>query len=59
MFQKNCYDIVLMATGSRAFVPKEVPIHLPGRFTMRDRSDADSLKTYLDNSKISQDKQHV
>jgi len=57
--EKHTYDIVLMATGSRAFVPKEVPIHLPGRFTMRDRSDADALKSYLDDSKIPQDQQHV
>ena len=57
--EKHHYDIVLMATGSRAFVPKEVPIHLPGRFTMRDRSDADALKNYLDSSKVPQDQQHV
>lgn len=57
--EKHNYDIVLMATGSRAFVPKEVPIHLPGRFTMRDRSDADALKNYLDDSKVPQDQQHV
>ncbi len=53
------YDIVLMATGSRAFVPKEVPIHLPGRFTMRNRIDADALKCYLDDSGIENQKQHV
>jgi len=57
--EQHNYDVVLMATGSRAFVPKEVPIHLPGRFTMRDRSDADDLKNYLDDSGVSQDKQHV
>ena len=48
-----------MATGSRAFVPKEVPIHLPGRFTMRDRGDADALKDYLDDSGLPVQKQHV
>ncbi len=57
--EKYDYDVVLMATGSRAFVPKEVPIHLPGRFTMRNRGDADDLKTYLNASGLSQDKQHV
>ncbi|WP_299607080.1 nitrate reductase [uncultured Aquimarina sp.] len=56
---KHNYDIVLMATGSRAFVPKEVPIHLPGRFTMRDRGDADKLKKYLDDSGLPENEQHV
>ncbi len=57
--EKHEFDIILMATGSRAFVPKEVPIHLPGRFTMRNRSDADSLKNYLNASGLAEDKQHV
>ncbi len=57
--EKHFYDVVLMATGSRAFVPKEVPIHLPGRFTMRNRSDADQLKNYLNDSGVSQENQHV
>ncbi|MBW1297664.1 nitrate reductase [Aquimarina litoralis] len=57
--EKHEYDIVLMATGSRAFVPKEVPIHLPGRFTMRDRGDADKLKKYLDDSGLPENEQHV
>ena len=53
------YDILIMATGSRAFVPKEVPLHLPGRFTMRNRADADRLKTYLDASGIPISKQCI
>lgn len=57
--EKHTYDVILMATGSRAFVPKEVPIHLPGRFTMRERSDADDLKQYLVDSQVPQDQQHV
>ncbi len=57
--QKHSYDVILMATGSRAFVPKEVPIHLPGRFTMRDRGDADKLKTYLDQTGLPENEQHV
>ncbi|MHA6247367.1 molybdopterin-dependent oxidoreductase [Pontibacter sp. CAU 1760] len=40
------YDILLMATGSRAAVPKHMP-SLPGIFTMRDRMDADSFKSHL------------
>ncbi|WP_027394084.1 nitrate reductase [Aquimarina latercula] len=57
--EKHEYDIVLMATGSRAFVPKEVPIHLPGRFTMRDRGDADKLKNYLEETGLPENQQHV
>ncbi|GAA3509708.1 hypothetical protein GCM10022393_23110 [Aquimarina addita] len=57
--ERHEYDIVLMATGSRAFVPKEVPIHLPGRFTMRDRGDADKLKTYLTETGLADHEQHV
>ncbi|WP_114749985.1 nitrate reductase [Pleomorphovibrio marinus] len=37
------YDLLVMATGSRAFVPPDAPMHLPGVFTMRSRYDADSL----------------
>ncbi len=57
--EKHSYDLILMATGSRAFVPKEVPVHLPGRFTMRDRGDADKLKTYLDQTGLPENEQHV
>ncbi len=57
--EKHEFDVILMATGSRAFVPKEVPIHLPGRFTMRNRSDADELKNYLNASGLPENKQHV
>ncbi|WP_271764880.1 nitrate reductase [Aquimarina algiphila] len=56
---KHDYDVILMATGSRAFVPKEVPVHLPGRFTMRDRGDADKLKTYLNETGLPENEQHV
>src|SRR5690606_16948160 len=45
--EKHFYDKLLMATGSRANVPKEAPVHLPGIFTMRMRKDADDLKKYL------------
>ncbi|SJN45635.1 Assimilatory nitrate reductase large subunit [Sphingobacterium sp. JB170] len=40
------YDVLILATGSRPAVPKNVP-KLPGIFTMRKREDADSLKKYL------------
>lgn len=45
--QTHAYDLLLLATGSRAFVPPGVPMHLPGIFTMRERADADRLKAYL------------
>ncbi|MEK6477159.1 molybdopterin-dependent oxidoreductase [Catalinimonas sp. 4WD22] len=45
--QKHAYDILVMATGSRAFIPGDVPIHYPGIFTMRSRENADKLKYYL------------
>jgi ferredoxin-nitrate reductase len=41
------YDRLIIATGSRPFVPRDVPTHLPGVFTMRRREDADGLKEYL------------
>lgn len=42
------YDILILATGSRAFVPADAPLHLPGVFTMRNRQNADDLKAYLE-----------
>jgi ferredoxin-nitrate reductase len=45
--QKHHYDRLILATGSRANVPHDAPVHLPGVFTMRTRGDADKLKRYL------------
>jgi ferredoxin-nitrate reductase len=45
--QVHGYDKLILATGSRAFVPRDVPTDLPGIFTMRNRGDADRLKTFL------------
>jgi ferredoxin-nitrate reductase len=45
--QKHNYDKLIIATGSRANVPKDAPVHLPGVFTMRTRHDADRLRTFL------------
>lgn len=39
------YDVLLLATGSRAFLLKDLP-HLKGIFTMRSRYDADSFKKH-------------
>lgn len=40
------YDVLVMATGSRASVPKNTP-SLPGIFTMRTKNDADNFKKHL------------
>jgi len=44
------YDILLMATGSRAIMLRDVP-PMKGIFTMRSRVDADSFKEHVDPSK--------
>ena len=43
---KTYYDVLIMATGSRAAVPRNVP-SLPGIFTMRSRTDADNFKKHV------------
>lgn len=43
---KTPYDVLIMAMGSRAAVPKNVP-SLPGIFTMRSRLDADNFKRHV------------
>ena len=53
------YDLLILATGSRAFVPNEVRMDLPGRFTMRERGDADRLKDYLSKTGLPASEQHV
>ncbi len=44
---KHYYDKLILATGCRAFVPKDAPVHFPGVFTMRTRRDADALRQFL------------
>jgi ferredoxin-nitrate reductase len=41
------YDVLLMATGSRAALLRDIP-PLQGIFTMRSRMDADNFKNYVD-----------
>lgn len=53
------YDLLIMATGSRPFIPREVPIHLSGVFTMRNRMDAERLKTYLKKTGLPAEEKHV
>jgi ferredoxin-nitrate reductase len=43
----HTYDRLILATGTRANVPKDAPLRLPGVFTMRTRADADALKSHL------------
>jgi len=44
--QITYYDLLIIATGSRAAVPKNVP-QLPGIFTMRSRTDADNFRNHI------------
>ncbi|MEO8403055.1 MAG: molybdopterin-dependent oxidoreductase [Chitinophagaceae bacterium] len=44
------YDILLIATGSRAAMLRDVP-PMNGIFTMRSRMDADNFKKHIDPSK--------
>ncbi|TYA78469.1 nitrate reductase [Seonamhaeicola marinus] len=57
--KEHAFDKLILATGSRAFVPKDVQIDLPGRFTMRNKIDADRFKAYLDNTGLPPEEQHV
>ncbi|MEX0929018.1 MAG: FAD-dependent oxidoreductase, partial [Balneolales bacterium] len=41
------YDKLIVGTGSRAFLPPDAPIDQPGIFTMRNRHDADALKSRI------------
>lgn len=53
------YTKLILATGSRAFIPNGVQIDLPGRFTMRNKHDADSFKAYLEATGLPPEEQHV
>jgi len=46
----HSYDVLLIATGSRAIVLKDTP-RLNGIFTMRSRTDADNFKKHIDAAK--------
>ena len=45
---RHAYDKLILATGTRAHIPKDAPVNLPGIFTMRTRHDADTLKNFLE-----------
>jgi len=48
--EEHHYDILLMATGSRAAMLRDVP-SMKGIFTMRSRVDADKFKEHVDPTK--------
>ncbi|WP_111708767.1 nitrate reductase [Lutibacter citreus] len=56
---KHYFNTLIMATGSRAFVPKDAQLQLPGRFTMRNKTDADNLRNYLKSTGLPENEQHV
>ncbi len=57
--ETHTFDSLILATGSRPFIPENAQLHLPGRFTMRKKSDADRLKNYLDQTNLAPEEQHV
>ena len=57
--ETHTFDNLILATGSRPFVPENAQLHLPGRFTMRRKEDADRLKNYLDSTNLAPEEQHV
>ncbi len=57
--EMHSFDKLILATGSRAFLPRGVQIDLPGRFTMRNKIDADKFKAYLDDTGLPPEEQHV
>jgi ferredoxin-nitrate reductase len=46
----HSYDVLLMATGSRATMLRDIP-KMEGIFTMRSRVDADDFKNHVDAAK--------
>ncbi|MGS2738156.1 molybdopterin-dependent oxidoreductase [Sinomicrobium sp. M5D2P17] len=53
------YDKLILATGSRAFAPKDAQLHLPGRFTMRNKKDADDFKAFMETTNPDPQQRHV
>lgn len=53
------YDKLVLATGSRPFLPKGVLANLPGLFTMRNREDADELGKHLSASESKSEHKHI
>ena len=51
---EHSYDVLLIATGSRAAMLRDVP-SMKGIFTMRSRTDADNFTAHLDPAKARPD----
>lgn len=45
--RRHPYDVLVLATGSRAAVPPGAPAGTPGVFTLRNRADADRIRTAM------------
>ena len=45
--ETHTYDVLVIATGSSAFLPPNAPIDIPGVLTMRNKRNADDLKQKL------------
>ncbi|MCU0429929.1 MAG: molybdopterin-dependent oxidoreductase [Cytophagaceae bacterium] len=45
--REHRYDLLVLATGSRSAVPKDIPSQLEGFFTLRTKLDADRLMQHL------------
>lgn len=53
------YDKLILAMGSRPFVPRDVPLQMPGVFTIRHKENADRLKDYLKGTGLPSKEQQV
>lgn len=53
------YDKLILAMGSRPFVPRDVPLQMPGVFTIRHKENADRLKAYLKDTGLPPTEQQV
>jgi ferredoxin-nitrate reductase len=53
--ESHDYDVLILGTGSRAFMPKDVPTHLKGIMNMRTRHHADELLQVIKNQSLTKD----
>lgn len=57
--RKYSYDKLILATGSSPFVPSNAQLELPGRFTIRTKTDADRFKAHLNRLQVPTPQKHV
>ncbi len=53
------YDKLILATGSRPIIPSNVSQNTKGLFTIRNKSDADAFRAYLNGIKCLYNQKHV